>query len=348
MFQDDKCGIGYGLMGLLQDDARFVTFNGTKWSFDADALGAHVKKIKEAGGNFIRALAYGVWGSHPGQKKTYQFQPYVLSGDKWDLGKFNTHYFPIVEKAFSIINEEGMTVLFDLFDNCQFHGGYRKWSPWYSNVQRITSFYEKDADKYTKAWISTWIVRAKRKNLDIIWGLNEAENLAYPDFFKRIIIPYMKRGLIDPNRTTYGATTKIGPTDSVQDQVRHLVEDQFGMKASRDMIMEDHGYPFAVSLPVWGNKPNRKMYSDDGFYGGKSLCDKRDKRARPSAVEWGARAKYILDHYPSSASGRPRLISFEHLPGFYPPNDVCQAATIRAISGAYRIKFGAWPKNYKP
>jgi hypothetical protein len=90
------------------------------------------------------------------------------------------------------------------------------------------------------------------------------------------------------------------------------------------------------------------MYSDDGFYGGKSLCDKRDKGARPSAVEWQAKAAYILSHYPSSVSDRPRLISFEHLPGVYPPDTACQTATIKAISGAYRAKFGAWPKNYKP
>ena len=31
MIQEDKIGIGYGLMGLLQDDARFVTFNGKAW-----------------------------------------------------------------------------------------------------------------------------------------------------------------------------------------------------------------------------------------------------------------------------------------------------------------------------
>ena len=31
MIQDDKVGIGYGLMGLFQDDAKFVTFNGKAW-----------------------------------------------------------------------------------------------------------------------------------------------------------------------------------------------------------------------------------------------------------------------------------------------------------------------------
>jgi len=31
MIQDDKIGIGYGLMGAFQDDAGFVTFNGKAW-----------------------------------------------------------------------------------------------------------------------------------------------------------------------------------------------------------------------------------------------------------------------------------------------------------------------------
>jgi hypothetical protein len=305
-------------MGLLQDDAGFVKFDGSKWTLNEAALAAHLGAIAKAGANAIRLLPWGVWGSHPGQKKAYQFQPYVLVGDKWDLSRFNTYYFPIVEKAFSIINEEGMTIIFDLFDNCQFHGGYRKWSPWFNNVQGITSFYGKDADAYTKPWISTWIVRAKRKGFDIIFGLNEAENSGYPEFFKRIIIPYMKRGLLKPERMTYGATTKIGPVDSIQDQVRNMVESAFGKTAERAIIMEDHGYPFTASLPVWGKKPWRKLYSDDGLH------------PRPTPAQWGARAKYILKY----AGNNKRFVNFEHLPNSYPIDLNLQIATIKAIKKA--------------
>ena len=31
MISEDRVGLGYGLLGLLQDDARFVTFNGQAW-----------------------------------------------------------------------------------------------------------------------------------------------------------------------------------------------------------------------------------------------------------------------------------------------------------------------------
>jgi len=354
MITDDKIGIGYGLMGLFQDDAGFVTFNGKVWILDETILTKHLGAIKDAGANTVRIMPWGVWGSHK-YGKASQFQPYFLdtSRDKWDLSAFNTHYFPIVKRVIEIINSLNMTVMFCFFDNCQFHGGYSKWSPWVSNVQGITTLYDPAADVYTKRWVSTMTLRFK--DADVIWAFgNELENQAAPAFIRRVIFPYIKLRKLDFNRMAYGATTKIftgdytHDGDSIQDYVRLAVREEFGLSAEKNIIMEDHGWPFKESLPAWGNKPWRKIYSDDGFYGGKSLCDKRDKRARPSAVEWGARAKYILDHYPSSASGRPRLISFEHLPGFYPPDTVCQAATIKAISASYRARFGSWPKNYKP
>jgi len=31
MISEDRVGLGYGLLGLLQDDAKFVTFNGQAW-----------------------------------------------------------------------------------------------------------------------------------------------------------------------------------------------------------------------------------------------------------------------------------------------------------------------------
>ena len=346
MIQDDKIGIGYGLMGLFQDDAEFVTFNGQAWILDETALTKHLKAISTAGANFVRLLPWGVWGSHKYGKKS-QFQPYFLdtSRDKWDLSAFNTHYFPILKRVIEIINGLNMTVIWPLFDACQFHGAYSKWSPFVLNTQGITTLYDPAADVYTKRWVSTMTLRFK--DADVIWAFgNEMNNAAFPAFAKRVIFPYIKARKLDFNRMTYGATTNVSAGDSIQDTVRISVRDTFGPIAEKNMMMEDHGYPFAASLPAWGNKPWRKIYSDDGFYGGKSLCDKRDKGARPSAIELGARAKYILDHYPSSALGRTRLIGFEHLPGVYPPDTVCQTATIKAISMAYRAKFGVWPKNY--
>jgi hypothetical protein len=214
-----------------------------------------------------------------------------------------------------------MTVIFPLFDNCQFHGGYSKWSPWVSNVQGISTLYDPDADVYTKRWVSTMTLRFK--DADVIWAFgNELENQAAPAFIKRVIFPYIKLRTLDFNRMTYGATTKVSAGNSIQDTVRISVRDTFGPIAEKNMMMEDHGFPFTASLPVWGNKPWRKLYSDDGLH------------PRPTPSAWAARARYILANYPISASGRPRLISFEHLPDKYPMDLALDVATIKAIKAA--------------
>jgi hypothetical protein len=318
MVQANK--IVYGLMGLLQDDAGFVIFDSKKWTLNDAALKTHLEAIAKAGADAVRFLAWGVWGSHPGQSKEYQFSPYMLNSQKtlWDLSKFNPDYFRIVEKAMQIINDCDMTIIFDLFDNCQFHGGYKKWSPWANNVQGLTDFYGKGADKYAKAWISTWIVRRDRKKFDIIFGSNEAENSAYPDFFKRVIVPYMKRGLLNPERMTYGATTKIPDEGSNQEKVRLIVRDTFGAATERKIIMEDHGYPFTASIPAWAKKIYEKLYSDDGLH------------PRPTPTQWAARVKYILNY----AGDKARFVNFEHLPNSYPIDLNLQVATIKAIKKA--------------
>ena len=351
MFQDDRCGIGYGMLVPMALD-QHGRFDGKKFTIDKAGLDAELEAAADAGANFIRCLPdfMGVWGKHPGGKKS-QFQPYVLNAKEtaWILGKYNAYFFPIQDYIFARANNFGLTVLYDLFENCQFHGGQRIWTPWYSNEQGVTSFYGKDADPYSKPWVNTMTLRAARRDVILGFG-NELEKKAAPDFVERVIFPYIKVRKWPLSRATLGATAKIaGAGDSIQDLIRKNVRDAFGLIAEKDVIQEDHGYPFTASLPIWGNKPYRKLYSDDGFYFGHSLCDKSFKGARPSAAEWGAMAKSILKKYPAALGGRERLISFEHLPaGFSTGSLDCKVAPIRAISGAYRIKFGAWPKNYKP
>jgi hypothetical protein len=55
--------------------------------------------------------------------------------------------------------------------------------------------------------------------------------------------------------------------------------------------------------------------------------------------------KFILSNYKSSRPARDMLLNFEHLPKGGGLD--CQTATFKAISRAYKAKFGAWPKNYK-
>lgn len=343
MFQDDKCGLGFGRLVPMDE---FGSFDGTKWTLDEARLTTEFRTVSNAGANFIRIMPWGVWGIYKYGKKS-QFQPYVLSGNAWDLSAFNSYYFPTMRRIFEIANGYGMSVLFALFDNCQFHGDYRKWSPWVSNVQGIDTLYGADADKYTRAGILRCLDAFA--GLDMIWSFgNEMENPDFPAFAQRVIFPIIKSRKLDFNKLAYGATTKIGAEDSVQDTVRLAVRDTFGLVAEKNIVMEDHGFPFTDSLLVWGNKSWRKLYSDDGCYIGKSKCDTYSgKGARPSATEWGTKALAILKAYPTAVSGRERLISFEHLPaGGRGDNLECQAETIKAISGAYRAKFGAYPANY--
>jgi hypothetical protein len=261
-----------------------------------------------------------------------------------------------------------MTVMFCLFDNCQFHGGYSKWSPWVSNTQGITTLYDPAADVYTKRWVSTMTLRFK--DADIIWAFgNEMNNAAFPAFAKRVIFPYIKLRKLDFNRLTYGATMmkrKYLGNNQYEDTgncpldfVKKDVGDVFGDEAKLDMYREIHGCggtaegperPFGADVDQalwgWGKNPIRKIFSDDGCYTGNSKCDKRDKGARPSAETWAKMATYILANYPATKGGRDKLINFEHLPGVYPPDTACQTATIKAISTVYHNKWGIWPKNW--
>lgn len=348
MFKNDKCGIGFGRL-VPMEFSNFGSFDGTVFKLDETGFDKEAHAVSNAGANFIRVFPWGVWGNHPYGKKS-QFQPYVLdtSRDKWDLSAFNSYYFPIMRRVFEIANGVNMTVMFCWFDNCQFHGdSIKKWSPWANNVQGVQRFEETGADKYTRAWILRCLDAFA--GLDMMWPFgNELENPAFPEMAKRVIFPIIKSKNLDFNKLTYGATTKITDGDSIQDLVRQAVGDEFGPVAEKNIIMEDHGFPFTDSLPVWGNKPWRKLYSDDGCYIGKSKCDTYPgKGARPSAEEWGAKALDILTKYPAAVNGRERLISFEHLPaGGRSDNLDCHVETIKAISGAYRSKFGEWPTNY--
>jgi hypothetical protein len=357
MFTDDKIGIGYGMLVPMALD-QHGRFDGKTFTVDKPGLDLELESASKAGANFVRCLPdfMGVWGKHPGGKKS-QFQPYVLNTKQtaWILGKYNTYFFPIQDYIFGRANNFGLTVLYDLFENCQFHGGQRIWTPWYSNEQGVTSFYGKNADPYSKPWVSTMMVRAARRDVILGFG-NELENKAAPEFVERVIFPYIKARKWPLGRMTLGATAKIvGSGDSIQDLIRKKVRATFGLVAEKDVIQEDHGWPFTATLPIWGNKPYCKCYSNDGTY-----LDPKDPRAskydisgigkgaRPSAAAQGALAKVILTKYPASLGGRARLISLEHLPaGFSIATIKRKVEPVEAISEAYYKRFGVRPKNWR-
>jgi hypothetical protein len=340
MIKDDKVGIGYGMLGLFQDP-RFVSFDGKEWMFHADTFRAHIRKIARRGANFIRILAWAVWGPHK-YGKLSQFQAFMLKKisptvELWDLSKPNAYYLPIVTQAIKIAKEEGLTTIFDWLDNCEFHGAVKKWSPWMNNVQGITSFYGKDADKYTKPLMT--VTANLWKKLGVIFGMNEANNRQFPAMYERVVVPVIKSTKLPFSQLTYGATD-----DAIQDAVRDIAKSKFGAKASKEIILEYHGFPFPAALP----NAARVMCSDNGFYEGLPSCDGDPRGYRPSPAQFEKAALNILKKYPDSAPGRPRLLSFEHLPagGDYDDPD-CQALWFEGISRAYKKRFGVWPYNYK-
>jgi hypothetical protein len=386
MFQDDKCGIIYGDLCPMALD-QHGRFDGKKFTLDEDGLRVELQVAADAGANAVRFLPdfTGVWGKHPGGKKS-QFQPYILNAKEtaWVLGTYskdkgwtpayNTYFFPIQDRIFQIANEAGLTVIYCLFEGCQFNSGARIWSPWYSNEQGVTSFYEPKADVFSRPWVSTMMLRAARRDVILSFG-NEINNQGSPDFVKRVIFPYLKLRKWDFNKLFYGATmmhmTYLGNHKYEEkmyplEWIKGDLGDTFGDEAKLNTFREIHGCggpiekddrPFGAdvdqALSWWGKNPIRKVFSDDGCYlndKNASKCDVRiGKGARPSAETWGAMAKMIFAKYPAAAGSRSKLINFEHLPaGFSTGSLECKVAPIKAISGAYRAKFGAWPKNYKP
>jgi len=366
MIQDDRIGIGYGPLCLTEDPA-FMSFDGAKFILDEEALKEHLSNIANAGANFIRVLPWGVWMHHL-YGKAGQFQPYLLetSRDRWDLGSFNTYYFAIFRHILEIANGIGLTVMFCWFDNCQFGGTVKKWSPWASNVQALDSFYGANADHYTTTWINAVI--DSFKDLDVIFAFgNEMEDPAFPAMIKRVIFPIIREKQLDFNFLTYGATMTSVPylgnnkyaeaAQTIQDQIQGLVGEEFGDEAKLNMFKEIHGCggpaagterPFGAhvdqALYWWGRHPIRKIFSDDGVLDGDSLCDRESTgRARPSAVTWGKIASQILINYPFILGGLDHLLNFEHVP--YGGDLACQVEMIGAISKSYCGRFGVWPTN---
>jgi len=362
MFSDDKCGIGWGRF-VPMELTNYGSFDGKNFKLNEVGLATEARAIANAGANFVRVFPWGVWGTHKYGKKS-QFQPYVLNTakDKWDLSAFNAYYFPIMRKVIEIFNAVNMSVVCDLFENCQFHGLIAQWSPWAVNVQGVQRFWEPAADKYSKAWILRCLTEFKNYDWLVSWG-NETIRAAIPDFTKRVIVPVIKLKKLDFKRMFYGpdmgaykylgnhAYARDDNNRTVQDLVQGIFGDTFGLAAKMAVVRPVHGCggpcvpkdvkrPYGQNLDqaIYTNKPVvRLLVSDDSVYNGDSKCDfDIQKRYRPSAVTWGKMATYTLGLHPN--------VSFEHIP--HGPVLGCHVATIKAISMAYRAKFGVWPKNY--
>lgn len=354
--------IVYGLLCLL-GDPRFLTYDGTtgKWTLNEKALDDHFAKIRVAGATGIRLLPWEPWEAHPYGIKS-QFQPYVVLGSKFDLAHFNTWYFPIARKAIEIAKKRGMTTWWCLGDNCQFSGGYAKWSPWVANIQGIGSFYEVKAFPLFKMWFEQCIRQFAGLDVRYPW-FNEGNKPQAVALVKTAIFPVIKKYDLDPKKMTYGATMETVkyypqpagwvptpeqpkwecyPGDAgMLDTLKKLVGDTFGDKYKFGIWKEVHGiggkgYPkipnrLHQALTWWARKANngiRIWLSDDGVFDGDSLCDTEiyqgKLRRRPSATRWAEIAK-VTKLYGND-------FTIEVLPKTKDIN--CIVAKIKAISGA--------------
>lgn len=344
----------YGPLTFTDYGYGFMSSDGGAFTFDLKAWGQYCAAIANAGANAIRVLPYGVWGERAEGRKS-QFSPYVLEGEKWNLGKWNPEYFTIMRKALEIANKYRLTVWFCWFDNCQLQKGtWTPMSPWMHNTQGITSFYEKGADKYCAAWVKKVI--AEFGDLDIFWPWgNELNGDKTPAWARRVLFPLIKSLKIPYDRMTYGA---------VMDDAPYLGEGKFKDKATGQDIARKY---FGEDFPPESNKFRllREVHKCGTVKF--DACTPFGKRPEQAAFWWGNKAvgDFVLsddgvkENWPSEDGGRPdadrwgdmmarylkyKNAHFEHLPEGGSLD--YQVSVLRAMSEAYKAKHGKYPSNY--
>jgi hypothetical protein len=329
----------------LLGDPRFFTFDGQDWALDEVALNQWDCALANAGATMKRLMPWSVWLPHPHGMKS-QFSPYVLQGDKFDLGKFNDYYFKITRRIIEIAKKYGITTTWCLADNCQFHGKDKKWSPWVANINGINSIYDPPARIYFKKFIE----RCKYEfgPLRVLWSWgNEMDNILFVDLARDTIYPMLKSQALNAINCTYGATMRSAAYDNgtytpdfhtAQEQLKKDVGATFGDDIKLAIWREVHGvggngYPsqpnaLHQALTWWARIRNngiRIWLSDDGVWDGDSPCDvtiyEGKEQRRPSAERW---AQII-----AIAKGFANDFVFEHLPKGGGEN--CQVNTIKAM-----------------
>jgi len=121
------------VMGCLTSDNQAVDL--VKWR-------EWCRSSADAGANGIRILPYAPWAYPSGAVPINKlWSPYLLDGGKWDLSKYNSAYFTALKQMVAIAREYNLDIWFSLFDNCQFHHGAEKVTPWGNNKQGINGYY---------------------------------------------------------------------------------------------------------------------------------------------------------------------------------------------------------------
>jgi len=333
----------YGPLCMLQDP-RVVLYDRSEdwWYLDEAVVNTEFCAVANAGAVGIRIMPWGPWEAHPYGIKS-QFQPYIINDDKYDLSKFNTYYFPIVKKVIQIARKYGMKTWWCWFDNCQFAGSYRRWSPWVTNLQNITTVYDSKAYPFLKTWIQRCETEFAGLDVRHAWA-NEGNNIGMQNLVRNVVWPMMRQYHFDPKKMTYGATMKAAPyingeylgDAGMLDQLKKITGTEFGDPTKLAIWKEVHsvggkGYPAVPNLlnqalQWWARPMNngvRIWLSDDGVWDGDSACDFEAStgRRRPSATRWAAIVK--------ATKGYGNDFTYEHLPKG--GNLACQIQTLKAI-----------------
>ncbi len=354
----DKARIISGELCVGDTAVGFVRYDGKAWTLDEAGWKARCRAISNAGVNAVRVLAYGVWDPRPYGRRS-QFQPWVYdaAAHKWDLSKFNAYYFPVMRRVVELANSQGLEVWFAWFDTCQLQNGYwTVYSPWKYNLQGISHFFDPKADPYAKAWVRR--IFKELAGLKVLWPWgNELDQSRYPEWTKRVVFPLIKELAIPFNRMTYGATMNERPylgqgkfadqPGTYQDIARKNFGAAFPPEKNKFLILREvhkcgtlaldkyalYGHRPAQAAYWWGGKPvGGFVLSDDGVHENKNPVD----GGRPDAARWKALATW--------AFGWKNCAGVEHLPEGGPLE--YQVTVFKAISLAYKTRFGAWPENY--
>ncbi|HUU38991.1 MAG TPA: hypothetical protein VMW46_12410 [Candidatus Desulfaltia sp.] len=336
------------------------------WILDEVAVNTLDCAMANSGATLQRLMPWSPWGEHPEGMKS-QFAPYVLIGSNFELSAWNSWYWPIVRKVVAIGKSYGITTVWCLADNCQFHGPTKKWSPWVTNLNGITTLYEKAAHPFFGKFIDKSILELDEFEPWYSWG-NEMPD-QFIDVAEKVIFPRLASGKLKPERCTYGATMqsrdwvwdesdsswKYLPANAgALDTLKKRVESVVGEKGKLAIWKEVHGVgdgpkwsepgsSLHQSLFWWARKKDngiRIWLSNDGSWNGDSECDFEAStgRRRPSAP----RMKMIAE----TARAYGNDIVIEHLPK---GGDLgCQKKTVSAIYEGLNGKKPEEKYHYEP
>ena len=362
----------------ITGDPRIVEFYGTKWILHEETYRELMTRCSGAGVRLVRKMLWSPFGKTGSVKN--MFSPYALSGEHFDLEKWNDWYWPIMRKMQAIDKSVNITNRYDIADNCDFAvgGNWYKYVPWKNNIQGIKTLYQKEAWPYYEK-LARKAVEMFGKGQYYSTG-NEMENPGVIPIFEKVIVKLIKEGVFTPERFAYGPTmveaNYVNPPvledgklthypspvkEGTLGQFKARAGDLLGETIKRLIYRDVHsvGSPPTDAIrkfgprehqmiACWGKYPIRAWASTDGKKLAltdprASKCDKDFDGARLSHTVWYSMAKDLIGAYKDAKGGMQRCLILEHCPQTMDPE--CLALTFLAISKAVKEMTGTLPEN---